>query len=134
MELTRDIVQQRCKSIYYDQKRRAARVFQQLDYGHAQLTELVKHALRQVVCRYCGGCLTELNFSVDHDRAVSRSADFRLANLVVVCQRCNQVKGSLYGEEFERLLAVIHQLPPAAQNDVLTRLRAGGKIRAGRWS
>src|SRR5262245_33801824 len=124
-----DLLTRRCKQIYYHQKARAHRAGGRVDYSCHELSVWVERALEvKPTCRYCGNVLDTKTFQLDHDNPVSRSGDYRFVNLVVCCPRCNQIKGKLKGEEFIALLELIRTWPPAAGSDVLSRLRAGGKI------
>ena len=127
-----DLLKKRCRQIYYRQKSRAREHCTTLDYQLVDLVSIVTRAMAEYVCPFCHGMLKEGTFSIDHNRPVSRSNDFGLSNLAVCCERCNQIKGSLTGEEFQSLMHLICTWHPAAGNDVLCRLRAGGKVRSGR--
>lgn len=67
------------------------------------------------------------NFACDHVQPTSRGGLFRLANLCVCCQRCNEIKGLLTADEFAALLALMRAWPERARADVLRRLWAGGR-------
>jgi hypothetical protein len=45
----------------------------------------------------------------------------------VACARCNQIKGRLTEEEIRQVLALVRTWHPAAAEDLLVRLRAGGR-------
>ena len=126
-----DPVKARCRSIYQHHRARARKFHKELDYQCSALTTLVIQALERLFCPYCHGVLKAERFQVDHDRPVSRCCDFSLANLRVCCEKCNQYKGSLSGDEFGQLMELIRTWHPAAGNDVLCRLRAGGKVKGG---
>jgi 5-methylcytosine-specific restriction endonuclease McrA len=79
-------------------------------------------------CPYTGELITVRNFSVDHDVPVSRGGTFWFANLRIVSRRGNEVKGKLTRDEFMHLLETLDAMNPAAKQDVLRRLRAGGKV------
>lgn len=118
-------------NIYYAHKRRAQKDRQALDYTKEELLEAVKPFIGRV-CTYCKAVLVhDGNFCVDHDKPTSRMADYRLTNLVVCCKRCNEIKGVMTGIEFKALKCFLDNIHPAAANDVLARLRAGGKRKRG---
>jgi hypothetical protein len=111
-----------------DHRRRAAKLYQRVDYTGAELVELVK---ANPVCAYCGCVLTASTFSLDHAVPISRRADFGISGLRVVCRQCQERKGSLAEDEYRQLLALIATWPPAAGVDVFRRLRAGAIRYAG---
>jgi 5-methylcytosine-specific restriction endonuclease McrA len=79
-------------------------------------------------CPYCHGKITPATFSADHDRPVSRDGSWELWNVIGCCRRCNDVKGALTGEEFMALLALTTPWPSQVRQNLLARLRAGGRI------
>jgi hypothetical protein len=70
---------------------------------------------------------TGWDVSLDHKTPTGRGGKHALGNLCVCCPACQQRKGALSAEEFKALLALIASWPPRAGNDLLARLRAGGK-------
>jgi hypothetical protein len=82
-------------------------------------------------CPYAGELISMRNFSGDHDVPVSRGGTFWFANLRIVSQRGNEVKGKLTHDEFMRLLETLDAMDPVAKQDILRRLRAGGKVLRG---
>jgi hypothetical protein len=79
-------------------------------------------------CPYCRQRLTPANFSLDHAQPVSCGGAWGRWNLEVCCLRYNQTKGILSAEHFRGLLALLASWEPRVRQDVLARLRAGGKL------
>ena len=76
-------------------------------------------------CGYCGKRLTSANFSLDHQKPVSRGGSSGLDNIEVTCKSCNTAKGEMTGVEFSRLLALLSEFESVVGADVLGRLKAG---------
>ncbi len=104
----------------------------ELDYGLEAPRQLVRAALDDGRCSYCGDALTVHIFSLDHDRPRSCGGRHSLPNLVCCCRRCNEVKGQLTGEEFRALIRLLRAWEPAGASSVLSRLRSGARIMHGR--
>jgi 5-methylcytosine-specific restriction endonuclease McrA len=121
------IFQARSANIYRHQRELAAQSGCKLDYDLARLRECIKLKLG-TRCPYAGEPITVRNFSADHDVPVSRGGTFQFENLRIVSQRGNELKGTLTRDEFTRLLQTLQTMEPAAKQDVLRRLRAGGKV------
>jgi 5-methylcytosine-specific restriction endonuclease McrA len=117
------VYRRRCGSMRRDHVRRARPLFQTVDFT---LAELIAFVQANRTCAYCGCVLTASTFSLDHAFPISRKADFRLANLRVCCEICQERKGALNSEEYRELLRLISTWAPVAGTDVLRRLRAGG--------
>ncbi len=109
-------------------RKRAKAVGLELDYDGGDLLALVTTALAGS-CPYCRGPMSETSWSIDHDTPTSRRGSFCLWNLRAICKRCNTIKGAMTGEEFAALMALLRELHPDAQTDVMRRLMAGG----GTW-
>ena len=81
------------------------------------------------------GCGTRvidtIDISVDHTIPLSRGGGNALGNLVPCCRRCNEAKGAMDGGEWEALVRCLNSdyFADSARNDILARLRAGGKRR-----
>lgn len=118
----------RTANIFNNQKRRARAEHRPLDYTLEELRALVFRTLEAGFCPYCGGALDACNFGCDHGNPTSRTRDFALANLVICCERCNQIKGNMNEQEFGQLLQMIRAWPPEVQASLLARLRAGGRL------
>jgi 5-methylcytosine-specific restriction endonuclease McrA len=97
---------------------------QRLDYGLAELVNLARNA---PACCYCGAPLTAGTLTFDHTTPTCRKADYSLANLVVCCVPCNEVKGLLSDGEYRRLRPLLRSFHPRSCTDVLARLRSGGR-------
>jgi 5-methylcytosine-specific restriction endonuclease McrA len=121
------ILMSRSANIYRHQRELAAQSGRELDYSLQQLRDDIRLKLGKR-CPYTGELITVRNFSVDHDVPVSRGGTFWFANLRIVSRRGNEVKGKLTRDEFMRLLETLDAMDPAAKQDVLRRLRAGGKM------
>lgn len=76
-------------------------------------------------CPYCGAPIDVLSLYLDHDIPVNRGGSLSLKNLSPLCRDCNTVKGELTGREFRALLDGLRTFHPAAQKDIMRRLRAG---------
>lgn len=114
----------RTAQMHRDQRRRARRHAQVLDYNLAQLRALVASA---EACPYCQGTVTVASFSVDHALPLAHGGRTQLHNLVVCCRRCNHIKGTLTAPEYLSLLHCLDSLSPPARLDVLARLYTGGR-------
>ena len=118
-------VKRRATNMFHAHKRWAKEDRQAIDYSFLNLLDLVRPALDDGRCPYCGEALTAHNFSLDHDRPRSRGGRHTLPNLVVCCLRCNEVKGQLTGEEFRALIRLLRAWEPTGASSVLSRLRRG---------
>lgn len=98
-----------------------------VDYSLANLHNWCLEALKHP-CPYCKGTFTIRQLSVDHCHPASRKGRHVSHNLCFCCQECNQAKGPLTAEEFMQLVAVVSLFEPVARNNVIRRLRAGGKL------
>jgi 5-methylcytosine-specific restriction endonuclease McrA len=67
------------------------------------------------------------DFQVDHRTPIARGGRHQLDNLAVSCAPCNSAKGKLTEAEFRQLLALVRTWHPAAAEDLLRRLRQGGR-------
>jgi 5-methylcytosine-specific restriction endonuclease McrA len=124
------ILMSRSANIYRHQRELAMQSGCELDYS---LPELRKAIMRKLGtrCPYTGELITVRNFSMDHNVPLSRGGIFWFENLRIVSQRGNEVKGKLTHGEFMRLLETLDAMDPTAKQDVLRRLRAGGKVLRG---
>jgi len=120
------ILMSRSANIYRHQRELAARSGCELDYSLQGLRDGIMLKLGER-CPYAGELITVRNFSADHDVPVSRGGSFWFENLRIVSERGNEVKGKLTHDECMRLLETLAVMDPAAKQDVLRRLRAGGK-------
>ena len=100
----------------------------ELDYDRAALHRSAGAAMGGP-CYYCGVYLTPALCSCDHQFPTSRGGPHQFSNLEWVCKRCNETKGALSRSEFGHLLLLLATFPSEAREDVLRRLRAGGRIR-----
>jgi 5-methylcytosine-specific restriction endonuclease McrA len=124
VKVTADPVRKVCSTALAHHRARARADHQALDYGLAQLEALAR---RTQACPYCGAVLSPGAISFDHRTPLARRADYRLANVAVVCPPCQLAKGALSADEYMALLALLRQSHPAVYGDVLGRLRAGGR-------
>jgi 5-methylcytosine-specific restriction endonuclease McrA len=121
------ILMSRSANIYRHQVELAAQSGCKLDYSLPELRKAIMLNLG-TRCPYAGEVITVRNFSADHDVPVSRGGTFWFENLRIVSQRGNELKGTLTRDEFTRLLEVLDAMELAAKQDVLRRMRAGGKM------
>ena len=121
----------RTYNIYRHQAARAKAAGNPLTYALPALRNKVEWAIGTLRrCRHCATRLTVANFSIDHATPLSRGGGNTYLDIAVICQRCNEIKGALTDAEFDSLLALIHQWKETAgAQDVLRRLRAGGRVR-----
>jgi 5-methylcytosine-specific restriction endonuclease McrA len=99
---------------------------QVLDYGAADLLALAG-CVDAPRCSYGGSLVPPAAVTFDHRVPPCRSGRHALANLVIACVACNEVKGVLTAEEFLRLRQLIRGWQPRAGADLLNRLRPGGR-------
>jgi 5-methylcytosine-specific restriction endonuclease McrA len=117
----------RARRLLGDHRTRAKRDGAILDYGLAELRQLLAAA---PLCAYCRQPVA-WDASLDHITPTSRGGAHALHNLAVCCARCNGIKGSLTGAEMEFLLEFLADLHPTARQDLERRLLAGGCRYAG---
>ena len=96
-----------------------------------KLREEIQRAIGES-CRYCGKIITAKNFSPDHFVPLSRGGSAQIANIDIICLKCNHEKGMLMYQEFRALLDTLFNMDSVAQQDVLGRLRLGAAAKA-RW-
>lgn len=126
--VTQDMtLRQKCRRALGRHRRAAKLAGAVLDYTSQDLIEL---AQREVQCFYCR---MPVDFSFEFEHFYSQSSGplsvHRLENLRICCPVCNQRKGRLSGEEYAALLELLDTFRPVAREDILARLRAGGKAR-----
>jgi 5-methylcytosine-specific restriction endonuclease McrA len=119
-----DPLRRTCSVALSHHRARAKADHQCLDYGLADLERLAR---RTQACPYCGAVLAPGAISFDHRVPTSRRADYRLANVAVVCPPCNCSKGCMSADEYLALLALLKTFHPAVFGDVMARLRSGGR-------
>lgn len=115
-------------NIFSHHKRRAREARVELDYDRPALHRAASAAM-DCPCPYCGIYLTPALCSCDHQYPTSRGGQHNASNLEWCCRRCNETKGALSRTEFLELLALLGSFPSQARDDILRRLRAGGRIR-----
>ena len=122
-------INERLRNIYNNQRRRAAEHSSTLDYKLDDLKRLC-YAYINEPCYYCDKPLTPKTFSFDHIDPIGRPAGhFGISNLRLVCLTCNQRKGMLSEWEYTSLLSLLDGFGPEPKMDVLSRLRAGGRVK-----
>lgn len=114
-------------NIYRHQCERASVAGEAIDYDLSKLRDLVALKI-QSPCKYCQGSMTADNFSIDHMTPVERGGAFTIDNVQVICMRCNQIKGNMDHLEYQRLIELIQEFHPKAEDSIFRRLRAGGRI------
>ena len=115
----------RTSQLFRNHKARAARDHLRLGYT---LEELRTKARSAVCCPYCRCVLATDNLSADHAMPVARKTDcftWTLLNTTFTCRKCNELKSALTHAEFSSLMTVVLAMPPQAQANVFSRLRAG---------
>jgi 5-methylcytosine-specific restriction endonuclease McrA len=118
----------RCRRLLHDHQTRARKDGQTLDYGLAQVVELLGAS---PCCAYCQRPVG-WDVSLDHRMPTGRGGRHALANLAVCCPRCNALKGALTEAEFRELVPMLARWHPAGRQAVERRLVAGGKRYAGK--
>lgn len=121
------VFQARSANIFRHQKELAAKAGRTLDYDLGGLRGIIAESVG-MICAYAGEMITERNFSLDHDVPISRGGSFGLENLRVVSMRGNETKGKLTRPEYVALLCSLDMMGAEAKQDVLRRMRAGGKM------
>ena len=122
----RDELKAHTLSMYGHHKERAAHYGVVLNYTLGDLRTVVAYAVGGP-CPYCGGPLTVDNFSADHVVPVGQGGSLGIGNIVICCKGCNYAKHTLAAAEFRALLALLETWPKASRENVLRRLRAGGR-------
>lgn len=79
------------------------------------------------LCPYCNAPLDALSMTLDHDYPLHGGGDNSFGNLVPCCSDCNTLKGKMPGAQYMLFRKLLRQLSPAAEADVLQRLRSGAK-------
>jgi 5-methylcytosine-specific restriction endonuclease McrA len=113
----------RARRLIHDHRTRAKKDGAVLDYGLAEVRQMLAAA---TCCRWCR-MPVRWDATLDHVQPISRGGRHSLANLAVACRRCNSLKGTLTGAEMEALLAMLAGLHPAARADLERRLLSGGQ-------
>lgn len=122
MKTQADALLSRARRLLHDHRTRARRDGATLDYGLPEIRRLIAASS---CCRWCK-LPVGFDLSLDHVQAVSRGGQHQLANLVVVCRRCQSLKSCLSGPEMELLIQFLDRLHPIARQDLTRRLLAGG--------
>jgi 5-methylcytosine-specific restriction endonuclease McrA len=118
-----EALRRRCRRLLCDHQTRAKRDGATLDYGLDALRQLIASS---PTCRWCQQPVA-FDVSLDHVRPTARGGPHALHNLAAVCRACNLAKGQLTGEEYIQLLELLGTFHPVAQQDILRRLRSGGR-------
>ena len=118
-----DALLARARRLLADHRTRAKRNGAALDYGLADVRQLLESS---PCCEYCRLSVA-WDAQLDHRQPIARGGRHQLGNLAVCCSRCNAMKGMLTESEFRELLTLLGLLHPAARQDVETRLLAGGR-------
>lgn len=77
---------------YQNQRKRARKQGAILDYTLAELRDLLQPRIG-TSCPFCQDTITTENFSFDHGFPVSWGGKHSITHLLVVCRRCNDIKG-----------------------------------------
>jgi 5-methylcytosine-specific restriction endonuclease McrA len=126
-DLQADHLVDRCRRALARHRARARADGVRLPYGLPQLLELARASLQCYLCRLP----VALDFQIDHKRPIARGGRHALDNLGVAHAECNERKGLMDAEEYLQLLTLLRGFHPAAEADVLRRLRAGGRCYRG---
>jgi 5-methylcytosine-specific restriction endonuclease McrA len=118
----------RARRLLHDHRTRAKKDGAALDYGLAELRQLLESS---PCCQYCR-LPVGWNVSLDHRTPISRGGKHQLSNLAVCCSRCNSLKGMATESEFRELLRFLGLLHPVASQDLERRLLAGSQVYTGR--
>jgi hypothetical protein len=118
----------RCRRLLHDHQTRARKDGAALDYGLAEVRQLLAD---NPTCAYCK-MPVGWDVSLDHRTPTARGGQHALANLAPCCRRCNTLKGPATEEEFRALLAFLEAAHPIPRQDWERRLLGGGKVYAGR--
>ncbi len=82
--------------------------------------------LQAILCPYCNAPIDILTLVVDHKTPLKLGGGIGLDNQEPICKDCNGAKGKLLPDQFTALIFLLRELGPAAEADVLSRLRMGG--------
>jgi 5-methylcytosine-specific restriction endonuclease McrA len=77
------------------------------------------------LCPYCNAPLDVLSMTLDHDFPLKCGGSNEFRNLVPCCRDCNELKGKMTGKEYMLFRDLMRKMSPAAEGDVLQRLRFG---------
>jgi 5-methylcytosine-specific restriction endonuclease McrA len=124
MEVSPEL-KRKARNTFRWQQKRAKQAGRELDYTEE---DLLRSLIGDLSCPYCGAALTINNVECDHKRPICRGESFNEWNLEWLCRECNKAKGPLTDFEFERLWEALQDLEDKARQNVLTRLRVGGRI------
>lgn len=86
---------------------------------------LAKIGCNAFLCPYCNAPLDVFSMTLDHDVPLGAGGTNETDNLVPCCSDCNTLKGKMTGEQYLLFRRLMRQLHPAAEADVLQRLRSG---------
>jgi hypothetical protein len=123
-----DAIVKRCREVLHKHKAAAKALGLALDYGLAELRQLVESS---PCCRWCK-LPVAFDFHVDHVHPLARGGAMAFYNLCIACSRCNTLRGKLLEGETEELLEFLEGLHPVARDDLEARLLAGGPARYAR--
>jgi 5-methylcytosine-specific restriction endonuclease McrA len=119
------LLKRRTASIYFSQKRRAAKAGQALDYNLDNYRQIIPTL--PTPCRYCHRPMTIKNHSADHAWPIARGGSWSLCNIEITCRSCNTAKGIMTPHEYRSLLALLQTFPDIVRINTLARLKAGSQ-------
>jgi 5-methylcytosine-specific restriction endonuclease McrA len=122
-----DTLLARARRLLHDHRSRARKDGAALDYGLADVRQLLAE---HPTCEYCR-MPVGWDVSLDHRTPTARGGKHARDNLAVACRNCNALKGSANEAEFRALLTVLARMHPAGRADLERRLLHGGKRYAG---
>lgn len=76
-------------------------------------------------CPYCNAPLDVLSMVLDHDVALKKGGTNEFSNFKPCCRDCNELKGAMTAKDYVLFRAMLRQLSPAGESDLLKRLRFG---------
>lgn len=135
-------VRERASKLFYDIKRRSAPKFWKkgrhagkvrshgmpVPYTSDEFANwlLQAYGCNCFLCPYCNAPIDVLTMTLDHVIALEAGGGNEFENLAGCCSDCNVIKGKLSGEQYCKFRLLLRQLHPAAEADILQRMRSAG--------
>jgi 5-methylcytosine-specific restriction endonuclease McrA len=140
--IDRSQVTARARQLYSDLKKRSAPTYWKngkrkgmvhwegvpIDYSSDAFASwlLTTIGCQAFLCPYCNAPLDALSMTLDHGIPLHSGGTNSWANLVPCCGDCNNIKGELTGEQYLLFRKLMRQMHPAAEANILMRVRSGG--------
>jgi len=104
----------------------------ELDEFRAWLLEQFEGAEAKAIrCPYCRRVfITVFTCVIDHKQPASRGGALGTDNLCACCQKCNDLKGALGAEAFEKLCRYLDAIDPLDAKEIRERLESSYKAKA----